>query len=410
MAKAPATDWIKQFRAQLRSVTSSGWFVRPDNHDRARLVVQREGHPAQTVGLGVAWNRSESGKILSKAQQLYELVRTRAVDLRTAMRLLEQSNTGNSTSWEEAIEGFRLRMASNVKPVTWAKYAEVLKLVEAKMTGPRPAATGAELIEAVVSKWKPGCRRRQQAVQQVSRFLRYRVEMLHLPDCWLAPSDTTELIGVNTETPDPDVVVVGNKVTHLQDEEILALLDSFPDTEPGRRWADCIRLMAELGIRPHELQFLSVRTDPSTGEAYWHCRYEKRAGKGARTDQRRLLPLPIAGTKWNLMERWQLGDIKLPRLSGGNGAADSIRHYLRRRPRWKELEAIYATRGENIAVYSFRNTFCLRANRLGVPVASVAKAMGNTPEVLQAKYSWGDELVAEAHFRAALARRDAGTA
>jgi len=47
----------------------------------------------------------------------------------------------------------------------------------------------------------------------------------------------------------------------------LALLEALPQDETGRRWADAIRLMAELGLRPIELLHLSVRTDANSREA-----------------------------------------------------------------------------------------------------------------------------------------------
>jgi integrase len=408
MAPSVSSDWIKPFRAQIRAVTSSGWFVKPDNHGATRLVIQKPGQPAQTASLPIPWAKGESGRILTEVQKLHDLMSSRGLELRTAIRVACEQDTGRASSWQSAAEGFERRMAANVKPVTWAKYAEVLALALEMMASRRPASSGIELLEAVIKKWEPGSRRRQQAAQQLARFLRYRIELRQLPaDGWTPPERLNELVGVATRQ--KTLGTIPNKVTEMRDEEILALLESFPDTAAGNRWADCIRILAELGLRPHELQLLSVKIDPTTGKAHWWVSYEKRAGSNASTKERQPQPLALAGTCWNLLERWQLGDIKLPRLDAGNGAADSIRHYLMRRPVWLQLEAAYATRGENIAPYSFRNSWCLRANLAGLPLSAVADAMGNSPEVIAAKYTWASRSTTELLFQAVRDRATAPT-
>ncbi len=381
--------WVKPFRAQLRSSTSSGWFVRPDRHGNARLLVQIQGKKGQTLNLGHSFTKAESGKILILCSRLFELVKTRGIDIKTAFRLVNGNEIDQDSSWESALDGFKKRMALNISEKTWEDYETVINLALGFMSSHRPAASGTELIEMTLSRWPAGTRRRKLAAQQLSRFLRYRIEMGQLTDNWSPPPDLTELIGIDIR-PKPKNYVP-NKTTELKDQEIVSLINSFPDTAAGKEKADAICLIAELGLRPHELNFLSVKADPSTGEKYFHCSYQKRAGAKHRTKSRRLYPFPIKGTNWNLLERWQSGDIKLPSLSAGNGAAECLMKYLKRRSYWKELEAAYAARGENIAIYSLRNSYCLRCNKQGLPLAAVADAMGNTPDVLMAKYTWANE-------------------
>jgi len=74
------------------------------------------------------------------------------------------------------------------------------------------------------------------------------------------------------------------------------LITSLPTDATGQRWADAVRLAAELGLRPIELLHLSVRQDPATGERYWWCSYRKRSGGGA-TQPRRLEPLPLVSAE-----------------------------------------------------------------------------------------------------------------
>ena len=65
--------------------------------------------------------------------------------------------------------------------------------------------------------------------------------------------------------------------------------------------------MAELGLRPIEINFLQVLFDPISKEHYWHCTFIKKSGNGA-TQPRRIELLPLIDkddneVKWNLMER-----------------------------------------------------------------------------------------------------------
>ena len=109
-------------------------------------------------------------------------------------------------------------------------------------------------------------------------------------------------------------------------ERFASFVESLPVDATAQRWADAVRLAAELGLRPIELLRLSVRQDPATGERYWWCSSRKRSSGGA-TLPRRLEPLPLIakdGTvqQWHLLERWQKKVIQLPPLESGNGAAD----------------------------------------------------------------------------------------
>jgi integrase len=188
----------------------------------------------------------------------------------------------------------------------------------------------------------------------------------------------------------------------LNDGQILDLLASLPDDTPGQRWADVVRLMSELGLRPVELLHLSVRTDPKTGERYWWCSYEKRAGGGI-TKPRRLFPLPLvdadgAAQQWHLLERWP---IELPSLRSGNGAADAIATYLNRRTGWKALRAQLEAQSQRLSCYSFRHSYSVRGHQRGIDNGSMALAMGHSIEVHCRSYPWATEAGAAAAFKRA---------
>ncbi len=101
--------------------------------------------------------------------------------------------------------------------------------------------------------------------------------------------------------------------------------------------------------RPIELLYLSIRRDPSTREFHWWCGYSKRSGGGA-TDPRRLEPLPLIDQnsvvqEWDLLNRWLTGDITLPPLESGNGAAECLKTYLNRQTAWIQLKTVMAAAG-----------------------------------------------------------------
>jgi len=97
--------------------------------------------------------------------------------------------------------------------------------------------------------------------------------------------------------------------------------------------------MAELGLRPTEVNKLIVKKDPTTKEFYWFCTYEKKGGGGT-TEPRRIEPLPLLDrdgkeVKWNLMERFKSNLLPLPERVTGEAAGT----YLKRRESWIQLKA-----------------------------------------------------------------------
>ena len=43
------------------------------------------------------------------------------------------------------------------------------------------------------------------------------------------------------------------------------------DAEAATSWFNCFCLMAELGLRPIEVNYLQVRFNPIEKMHYWHC-------------------------------------------------------------------------------------------------------------------------------------------
>ena len=83
------------------------------------------------------------------------------------------------------------------------------------------------------------------------------------------------------------------------------------------------------------------------------------------TKPREIDPLPLIDDegnvqKWNLISRWELGDIKLPLLDGKDGVGGALRDLLRIQPAYKSLTAIAKARDENFILYSLRHGYSVR--------------------------------------------------
>jgi integrase len=273
-----------------------------------------------------------------------------------------------------------------------------------QLEGPRRPADAAALLDACLRGWAPGSRARQIRAQSLAQFLRHCVQREKFPDSWRPPLDLRPHIGV----PAAETAAGHRKGDPFSDLQVLQLLDSLPKDQPGRRWADALRLLAELGLRPIELQHLGVRSDPGSGQPLWWCTYRKRSG-GGMTTPRWVHPLPLTDwdgrrQDWRLLERWRAGAIELPPLGNGPGAADAIGTYLKRQQGWVELRERMAEKGERAVPYSFRHGYSLRGHQLGIDPGSVALSMGHSLEVHLRSYPWASGQGAAAAFARALER------
>jgi integrase len=392
-------NWHESLQADVRAL-AVGWSVK-ERKGKVFLRVRQADQPEVSVTLPFEWIASSKGDAYTRVRNIYKLVgegyslkQAALVADGKAPKLTEQQD------WTGALERFKQQKLSHgtvIKPATWeAKYLPVLSDAVALLTGRKPPTTPAELIDRCIRAWDPGSRTRQERARNLAQFLRYCVAREQVPAIWQPPIDLKDAIGrkpadARSQKSDP-----------ITDQQIINLIASLPDDAAGQRWADVIRLMAELGLRPVELLHLSVRTDPKTGESYWWCSYEKRAGGGV-TKPRRLYPLPLQSCddellQWNLLKRWQANLIELPSLRSGNGAADAIATYLNRREGWRSLRAQLEGNSQRLSCYSFRHGYSVRGHQRGIDNGSMALAMGHSIEVHCRSYPWATEAGASAAF------------
>jgi integrase len=394
-------DWETSFRGQVRKL-ATGWNV-AEFRGKVRLKVRPPGQVEQSVILPFRWDDHSTGDAYVRIRNVYKLV-SEGHSLKGAAEIAEGKAPKPLADWAGALERFKvqkLQHGRTIKPGTWDhSYGPVLGDAVDMLNGRRPPSNPADLLDLCIRGWDPGSRMRQIRAQSLAQFLRYCVNREHFPALWLPPSDLRSHVGAKGAQAGP-----GLKGDPLTDQQIIDLLASLPVDAAGGRWVDALRLLAELGLRPGELQHLSVRTDPATGDPFWWCSYRKRSG-GGDTEPRRVYPLALVDSdgnpqRWHLLERWQARLIELPPMSSGNGAGDAISTYLSRQPGWRSLRAAMAAKGERAVPYSFRHSYSLRGHLRGIDAGSVALSMGHSFEVHCRSYPWASQAGTAAAFERA---------
>ena len=401
------SGWEIAAREQVRGL-GKGWTV-VAMRGQVQLKLRVPGSPASSVVLPFDWQKAVWGDAYVRIRNIFALVHD-GYTLRQAAEVAagKAPKLIDKLDWNGASDRFKeqkINHGNAIKLSTWErKYSQVVFDAIELLTSRNPPTTPAVLIDRCIRQWEPGSRTRQERARNLCQFLRHCVDREQIPSIWTPPIDLKEQIG---RKPASSVSYKSHPIT---DQQIINLLSSLPDTQVGQRWADAIRLMAELGLRPIELLYLSIKRDPKTKQAYWWCSYEKRTGGGI-TKPRRLWPLPLTesdtepsgkfAVEWNLQSRWQAKMIKLPPLQSGNGAADSIATYLRRNTGWQSLKAQLESEGERLSCYSFRHSYSVRGHQRGIDNGSMALAMGHSIEVHCRSYPWATEAGAEAAFNRA---------
>ena len=376
--------WEVLFREEVSGI-ANGWTVRED-YGKVRLTVRRRGEPAESITLPFPWAKASMGDAYTRLRNIY-VHWSEGYGLRAAAELAEGKAPGSLLDWSNAAAGFEQQKrhhGNHIKEITWLHaYDPVVSMAVQLLSGQRAPGNSADLVDACIRDWEPGSRMRQIRAQSLAQFLSHCVQRENFPDIWLPPPDLKRHVGRRDAS--VNRIQKGDPFPH--DGQIVELLAALPDDKAGRRWRDGLMLLAELGLRPIELLHLQVRTDERSSEPHWWCSYEKRSG-GGDSSARRVYPLPLEGQSWQLLQRWQAGEIQLPPLRNGNGAGDSFGTYLNRQQGWQTLRASLAADGRRLVPYSFRHTYSLRGHRLGIDPGAMAHSMGHSLEVHLRSYPW----------------------
>lgn len=392
MSQSKSPKWV----ARLRGACPRGWSVK-EARGSIRLSVRSGAGGASGVSktLPLAWAADTVTDAVALITRLHALVES-GVDLADALDREFGSAPAamptSATQWPLLLEKFHddLRTLSQIKDTTWKRnYAPFLDRAVELLTGASAPVNARDLVSEVARSWADMPRSRNMAVDAVRRFLDFAVEVHHLPaSSWtLTDRVTKQLRGKRPER---------RTVACISDVEILALLDSLPETAACNRWRNALRLMALYGLRPEELNHLEVREHPTTGKPAIFCTYRKVNARGS-TAPRWLMPLPLTDSfgelvDWNLAGTMAIGQLSLPPLSD----KFALRTFLERQTAWVELKAVYAKRGEWVRPYSFRDSYSLRAHRADHRLDVICTAMGHSLAVHQSSYEWSrDDAVLE---------------
>ena len=392
-------DWASAFRKQVRKLGNS-WTVR-ETPKSGRVQIEIRKPSYQTTTLPFKWHEDYAGDAYTRIRNIYSFVQKEGHDLKTAAKIAagDAPKLVIQHDWEGAKGKFKkqkLEHGDTIKPSTWDKnYEPVISqaidlLVDGAVSNPE------DLMDRCIEEWEPGSRTRQIRSQSLKQFLDHCVAREKFPSAWQITTQLKDHVG---KKPANRTKQSGDAI---EDQQIINLINSFPETSNANKWADSIRLISELGLRPIELNHLSVRKDKKTGSLYWWCSYQKRGGGGT-TEPRKLHPLPLVNDQgeiqnWNLMQRWQANMIPLP------NAVDSqygLRDFLRKIPAWESLKEELKAKDEILKPYSLRHSYSLRGHRRNIDGGSMAAAMGHSYECHCREYAWASQSTTEDAFERA---------
>jgi len=296
------------------------------------------------------------------------------------------------TPWPGIVEAFRdymLTQGNRIAEATFkASYQRYLDVALVHLQGRNAATTGKELTERVLSeqrfnqkpgkvygqplrKWIDQPKSRQECALALKKFTEYAVSRHRQPQCWLlSEEDYFELKG-DGGTRKPRAV--------LSDEEVMKVISLLPET-----WANVVKIIRIFGFRAWVHRVI-VRRINEVGEPQLFVTEGKthitRNGVKKKTPARWLMPIPLMGTTFNLVEEWDT--LKLPPTVNGKQLGNA----LRKLPHWRELMARAEARGEELPPYSLRHSYSQLGEEAGVNKADLCHAMRHSEEVHNRQYT-----------------------
>ena len=376
---------------RLVSITAKwpGWSV---TNDKGYVCVRYRvaGQPRQQVNLPKLRFREEDEEVaINWTRQLYKVWAKAEGELSLKVALLEVKGSSDAegsaevVTWADIAEAMREAKVENgrkIKPQTWkTNWQPILNQAVKLLSSKNAPADGYELLKAVQKHWKNAPATQLECGRCLSRWMEYAVRRYKVPK--------------------------RRKKAVLEDVEVLEFIDLVEAHSPA--WSNVFRLLAQYGLRPTELQYLSVLKDPLTGRREFWCSYEKDAGGQASTESRYLRAMYLRDAddnpvQWPLLEAWEAGTLQLPKdINGGlrKLSGSAVNTYLARQGKdggpasavqrcWKAKVAEYESKPnpEWLRAYSFRDSYSVRCHREGLSLDVVVNAMGHSHQVHQQSY------------------------
>ncbi len=405
-------DWEPIARKQIKGLSpESGLTTNKSKRGMVELRRRRPGHKPESVILPFKWEEEKWGDAYSRARNIFVFLK-KGHSLKAAAEMAAGKAPRKPKDWRNILESFKdqkINFGTAISEATFIKqYQPPCQMVVEVMSKKNPPTNPRDLIDICVKDWKPESVSRKQRTRAIKQFLDHAVNREGIADVWTPPTDLKQHIGKAK----PKDIVNQKAAAFESDVQILDFLETLPtdspyqkDAEAATNWFNCFCLMAELGLRPIEVNYLQALFDPISKEHYWHCTYIKKAGNGA-TEPRRIEPLPLINRdgkeiQWNLLERFRSNLLPLPEKVDGEAAGT----YLKRRQSWKELKALMQkTQGANITCYSFRHYYALRCHLKLIDSGSASLSMGHSIEAHHRNYPYSKETTTTNAFRIARER------
>ncbi len=354
------------------------------------------------------------GDAYTRIRNIFKFI-TEGHNLKAAAELAQGKAPKKGKDWAHILKSFedqKINFGNAIAEKTWKKdYLPVCQMAVDVMAEKNPPTSPKDLIDRCLKDWNAGSRARQIRARSLSQFLTHAVTREGIADIWTPPSDLKEHIGRAKKG--QGISQKGDPFS--DDQQILDFLKTLPidspfkkDADAAIRWNNAFCLMAELGLRPTEVNKLIIKKDPTTKEFYWFCTYEKKGGGGT-TEPRRIEPLPLLDrdgkeVQWNLIDRFRANLLPLPDRVDG----DACKVYLQRREGWKQLkEMMKKKEGSNLVPYSFRHYYSLRGHIAGIDSGSMASSMGHSIEAHHRAYPYSSKASTTNAFKRARERATA---
>ncbi|MEJ6584391.1 MAG: hypothetical protein QNL52_00810 [Synechococcus sp. ChBW.bin.23] len=137
------------------------------------------GASASTITLPLAWAADTVPETVALITELHQMV-SNGYELRDALARVQApavavTNTPSSPSrWTSLVEKFQadLQITNGIKPKTWRdNYGPFLAFTVEQLGSTAPPVNARELLSHVAEKWQDYPRRREVAINAVSKFL-----------------------------------------------------------------------------------------------------------------------------------------------------------------------------------------------------------------------------------------------
>ncbi len=375
-----------------------GWGL-SHHYGKVRLKLQfppGAGIANASATLPYSWDPASIGPVQGILTRIYGPVMEGGVTLKAAiddvLAISDHKAQEVVTPWPgivSAFKDYKLTQGNRIAEATFkSSYQRYLDVALVHLQGRNAATTGKELTERVLTeqrfnkkpgkvygqplkKWIDQPKSRQECALALKKFTEFAVSRHRQPQCWLlSEEDYFELKG-DGGTREPRAV--------LSDEEVMKVISLLPET-----WANVVKIIRIFGFRAWEHRVI-VRRINEAGEPQLFVTEGKthisRRGVKKKTPARWLVPIPLMGNTFNLVEEWET--LKLPPTVNGK----QLGNELRKLPYWRELMARAKAHGEELPPYSLRHSYSQLGEEAGVNKADLCHAMGHSEEVHNRQYT-----------------------